>query len=144
MGSWDRTDANRCVRASLFGSFGQLDGTAGIVSGTDHVLINYTRSADELSWTQTVTNAITGVALSSFTHDSGPMTGYGTGTECDNSCSGTIVAQQYLNTTIVLEEADPDFSNTLGVSGGTTYTGLTSEEGGRIWKIARIDIPAMV
>jgi hypothetical protein len=24
-----------CVRASVFGSFGQLDGTAGIVSGTD-------------------------------------------------------------------------------------------------------------
>lgn len=49
LGSWDRIDGNRCVRASLFGSFGQLDGTAGIVSGTDHVLINYTRSADELS-----------------------------------------------------------------------------------------------
>lgn len=91
-----------------------------------------------------MTNAITGVALSNFTHDSGPMTGYGTGTECDNGCSGTIAAQQYLNTTIVLEDADPDFSSTLGVSGGTTYSGLTSEEGGKIWKIAQIDIPAMV
>ena len=43
---------NRCVRASLFGSFGQLDGTAGIVKGTDEVSIEYTRSTDGLSWTQ--------------------------------------------------------------------------------------------
>ena len=40
------------MRASLFGSFGQLDGAAGIVKGTDEVLIEYTRNADGLSWTQ--------------------------------------------------------------------------------------------
>jgi hypothetical protein len=44
----------RCVRASLFGSFGQLDGIAGMVKGTDEVKIEYSRSADGLSWTQLV------------------------------------------------------------------------------------------
>lgn len=42
----------RCVRASLFGTFGQLDGIAGVVKGTDEVKIEYSRSADGLSWTQ--------------------------------------------------------------------------------------------
>jgi hypothetical protein len=41
-----------CVRASVFGSFGQIDGTAGIVSGTDEVLIQYTLQADQMTWRQ--------------------------------------------------------------------------------------------
>ena len=63
------------MRASLFGSFGQLDGTASPVGGTDQVKIVYSRSADKKTWTQTVTNAVTGAALSTFSHESGPMTG---------------------------------------------------------------------
>ena len=43
-----------CVRASVFGSFGQLDGTAGIVSGTDHVMIEYTLQSDGQTWVQYV------------------------------------------------------------------------------------------
>ena len=69
---------------------------------------------------------------------------YGTGTECDNDCSGTIATQTYLNTVITLASADPTFGSTLGVSGGTTYTGLASSEGGKIWTIESISIPAMV
>lgn len=61
-----------CVRASVFGSFGQLDGTAGIVSGTDQVLIQYTLASNQQTWVQTVTNAVTGAALSTYSHDSGP------------------------------------------------------------------------
>jgi hypothetical protein len=41
-----------CVRASVFGSLGQIDGTARIVSGTDEVLIHYTLQADQMTWTQ--------------------------------------------------------------------------------------------
>lgn len=81
--------------------------------------------------------------MSNYTHDSGSMTGWGTGTECDDDCTGTIATQYYLNTTIELESADADFSSTLGVSGGTTYSGLTNEENGRIWKIANITVPSM-
>jgi hypothetical protein len=45
-------DGDRCVRASLFGSFGQLDADSAVVRGGDEVKIVYTRSADGLSWTQ--------------------------------------------------------------------------------------------
>ena len=46
------TTGQWCVRASVFGSFGQLDGTAGIVSGTDHVMIEYTLQSDGQTWLQ--------------------------------------------------------------------------------------------
>jgi hypothetical protein len=134
---------DRCVRASLFGSFGQLDGDASAISADDPVLIEYTRSNDTLSWSQYVSNAVTGEYYSNFTHDSGSMTGWGTGTECDDSCNGTIAAQTYWNTTITLESADSSFGDTLVVSGGVTYEGFTSLEDGRIWFISQINVPAM-
>lgn len=43
-----------CVRASLFGGFGQLDGVAGVVKNGDQVRIEYSRSADGLVWIQYV------------------------------------------------------------------------------------------
>jgi hypothetical protein len=41
-----------CVRASLFGSFGQLDGDASPVSGSQKVRIEYNRESDGTTWTQ--------------------------------------------------------------------------------------------
>ena len=75
---------------------------------------------------RTVTNAATGAALSSFNHESGPMTGWGTGTECDSDCTGTIAAQQYVGTTITLAAADTTFGHTIASAQRATYTGLSS------------------
>ncbi|KAG4438287.1 hypothetical protein IFR05_006222 [Cadophora sp. M221] len=133
-----------CVRASLFGSFGQLDGVAGVVKGSDEVRIEYSRSADGLIWNQNVTNAVTGAFLSSFGRASGPMTGWGTGTECNDGCSGTIAGQTYKNTVITLAGADTAFGNTLSTSQGTTYTGLKNSADGKTWTIDSINVPAMV
>ncbi|KAH9222628.1 hypothetical protein DL95DRAFT_354366 [Leptodontidium sp. 2 PMI_412] len=133
-----------CVRASLFGSFGQLDGVAGVAKGSDEVRIEYSRSADGLIWNQNVTNAVTGAFLSSFSHASGPMTGWGTGTECNDGCSGTIAAQTYKNTVITLAGADTAFGKTLSTSQGTTYTGLKNSADGKTWTIDAIHVPAMV
>lgn len=72
------------------------------------------------------------------------LSGWGTGTECDSGCNGTISPQQYTDTTITLDAADATFGSTGVASGGTTITGLTSEQGGKVWKIATINIPAMV
>lgn len=41
-----------CIRASLFGSFGQLDGEAGVVSGDQKVRIEYNLMADGTTWEQ--------------------------------------------------------------------------------------------
>lgn len=51
--SWcGATTGQWCVRASVFGSFGQIDGTAGVVSGTDQVKIDYTLESNQQTWTQ--------------------------------------------------------------------------------------------
>ncbi|KAF2236053.1 hypothetical protein EV356DRAFT_565796 [Viridothelium virens] len=142
--SWcGATTGQWCVRASLFGSFGQLDGSASPVSGTEHVKIEYTLQSNGQNWTQTVTNAATGAELSSFNHESGPMTGWGTGTECDSDCTGTVAVQQYIGTTITLAAADTTFGDTIASAQGATYTGLSSSNGGKVWSIATINIPAM-
>ncbi|KAH1487757.1 hypothetical protein KXV92_004796 [Aspergillus fumigatus] len=138
------TTGQWCVRASLFGSFGQLDGDASPVSGTDQVRIEYTLLDDQETWVQNVTNAQTGKVLSTFSHKSGPyMTGYGTGTECDGGCTGTVAEQKYLNTKITLASADTTFGNTIASAAGATYSGLSSSEGGKVWTIESITIPAM-
>ncbi|GME32628.1 hypothetical protein BKCO1_1700040 [Neofusicoccum parvum] len=125
-------------------SFGQLDGTASSISGDTKVRIEYNLMSDGTTWEQKVTDASTGKSLSYFKHDSGPyMRGYGTGTECDNSCTGTVSEQQYLGTTITLASADTSFGNTIGSSQGATYTGLKSSQGGKVWSIDKIHVPAM-
>lgn len=101
---------------------------------------------DGTTWVQTVTNANTGASVSTYSLDVGAgatMTGYGTGTECDGGCSGTIAAQTYTNTVITLLEADTTFGDTIASSQGATYSGLTSSDGGKVWTIASINVPAM-
>ncbi|KAJ5988653.1 hypothetical protein N7481_003863 [Penicillium waksmanii] len=109
-----------CVRASVFGSFGQLDGTGSPVSGSDKVRIEYNLESDGETWKH-----------------------YGTGTECNDGCSGTIAAQQYVDTTITLASADTTFGDTIASASGATYTGLSSSSGGKVWKISAINVPAM-
>ncbi|KAK6353905.1 hypothetical protein TWF730_008327 [Orbilia blumenaviensis] len=143
--SWcGATTGQWCVRASVFGWFGQLDGNPSPVSGSDQVRIEYALQADKNTWLQTVTNAVTGALLSTYSSPSGPyMRGYGTGTECNDNCSGTIAAQSYINTVITLASADTTFGGTIATAGGATYSGLTSSDGGKVWSIASISIPAM-
>jgi hypothetical protein len=51
--SWcGATTGQWCVRASIFGSFGQLDGNASPVSGDDHVRIEYNLESDGQTWKQ--------------------------------------------------------------------------------------------
>ncbi|KAJ5788751.1 hypothetical protein N7457_003741 [Penicillium paradoxum] len=138
------TTGQWCVRASIFGGFGQLDGPSSPVSGTDQVRIEYNLESDGQTWKQTVTNGQTGDLLSTYSYASGPyMRGYGTGTECNDNCSGTIAAQKYLNTVITLASPDTTFGATIASAGGATYTGLSSSENGKVWTITQIDIPAM-
>lgn len=121
------------------------NGPASPVKGTDKVKIEYTLESDQDTWTQTVRNADTGAALSSFQHKSGPyMRGYGTGTGCNLNCKGSTSAQTYTNTVITLKSADPNFRKTIGTSHGAMYTRLTSSEGGKVWTTASNQIPAMI
>ncbi|KAK8212187.1 hypothetical protein HDK77DRAFT_69611 [Phyllosticta capitalensis] len=142
--SWCGASSDQwCVRASLFGSFGQKDGNASAVSGDQKVKIEYVLEDDNDTWTQLVTDADTGDQLSTFSYKSGPyMTGYGTGTECDDSCTPTVSDQYYYDTTLTLAEADTAFGDTIATSGTATYKGLSSSQGGKVWTIEQIYIPA--
>lgn len=72
------------------------------------------------------------------------MRGYGTGTECDSNCSGTVAAQKYVNTTITLAGSDSTFGGTIATAQGATYSGLRANSAYTVWTIDEMDIPAMV
>lgn len=88
--------------------------------------------------------------------------GWGTGTECQQDCTGTTSPQvcslklqlhflsscfsfqYYKNTTITLLEADPDFSSTLSMGDGVEASTMATSDDGKTWTIDSITIPAMV
>ncbi|KAK1622939.1 hypothetical protein BDP81DRAFT_465720 [Colletotrichum phormii] len=133
-----------CVRASLFGSFGQLSGDASAVSGTQKVKIDYELLSNNNTWRQTVTHADTDAKLSSFEHKSGSfMRGYGTGTECNANYSPTVSAHKYIDTVITLTGPDTGFGKTIATAQKATYSSLSSSQSGKIRTINAINVPAM-
>ncbi|KAF1842862.1 uncharacterized protein K460DRAFT_378146 [Cucurbitaria berberidis CBS 394.84] len=133
-----------CIRSSLFGSFGQLDGEASPVDGDTRIEILYELLADNTTWRQTAKDLDSGKQLSTFEHNSGPyMRGYGTGTECQQDCTGTIAPQLYENTVITLASEDRDFGKTIAVSQGATYEGLGASADGKTWTIANMKVQSM-
>ncbi|KAK0195521.1 hypothetical protein F5146DRAFT_1132992 [Armillaria mellea] len=99
---------------------------------------------DDVTWEQTVT--LNGEAISTLTSSDGPLYngGWGTGTECQQDCTGTTSPQYYTNTTITLLEADPDFSSTLSMGDGVEASSMVTSDDGKTWTIDSITIPAMV
>ncbi|KAL4946823.1 hypothetical protein BDV06DRAFT_217977 [Aspergillus oleicola] len=104
--SWESNDwcgaasGEWCVRASVFGSFGQLDGDPGVVGGDDQVEILYELQSDQETWVH-----------------------YGTGTECNEGCTGTSEEQKYINTEITLASADTTFGDTIASAGSASVGG---------------------
>ncbi|KAF8860690.1 hypothetical protein BDZ45DRAFT_574719, partial [Acephala macrosclerotiorum] len=96
-------------------------------------------------WLQTIEGAVTGELLSSFNKTSGPMLGWGTAIECNDyigvSCTSTIAEQYYVNSTIILENTDDTFVDTLGVSSGATHTDMVTADNGKTWAVSKIMIP---
>jgi hypothetical protein len=145
-----------CVEASVFGSFGQRNGTAVAIDPDDHVTIEYVLGSDNNTWTQTVTSQKLAKVVSTLTSTSGLMYGGGFGfaTEADAN-SYTIDTQYYLCTEIHLDAADPTFGATgvggIGAKMGATGTGsgtgtiknLHTPDGGLTWLADLITLPAM-
>jgi hypothetical protein len=145
-----------CVEASVFGSFGQRNGTAVAIDPDDHVTVEYVLGSDNNTWTQTVTSQKLAKVVSTLTSTSGLMYGGGFGfaTEADAN-SYTIDTQYYLCTEIHLDAADPTFGATgvggIGAKMGATGTGsgtgtiknLHTPDGGLTWLADLITLPAM-
>jgi len=67
--SWcGATSGQWCVRASVFGSFGQLDGEGSPVSGTDKVRIEYNLESDGETWKQYVVSFADGENYEGLIH----------------------------------------------------------------------------
>lgn len=49
----------------------------------------------------------------------------------------TLTKVDYLDTTILLDQADPSFGNTLGLTEATS-SGLSSPDGGKTWAVGTI------
>ncbi|KAJ3093077.1 hypothetical protein HK100_006781, partial [Physocladia obscura] len=151
--SWCGATAGQwCVRASDFGSFGQLSGTGAAINHDDHITIEYAIQADQQTWIQTVSSLQLNKVISTFSHQDGSMehTGFGFGTECDAD-SYTIDNQFYINTVLKFAEADPHFGDTVSVGNGGfvsgpygKYSGLATVDGGLTWTIDIITLGAMV
>ncbi|KIY73100.1 hypothetical protein CYLTODRAFT_343035 [Cylindrobasidium torrendii FP15055 ss-10] len=142
------TDDQWCVMASYFGvvdgTTTQLNGAATPVDANTPFTIHYKLQDDQITWDQTVT--LNGEVISTLQSSDGPLIsgGWGTGTECQSDCTGTTSAQTYSNITIVLQDADMSFSNTLGKGEGVEASELVTADNGKTWTIESITIPAMV
>lgn len=143
-------DSQWCISSEVFGNdeSGRPNQWVGslrtlLAQPDDGLVFTYNLvDQSKYTWEQTVHNAKTGVLMSSFSKNSGPMLGWGTAVECQ-SCTPTISTQTYVDTTIILKSADPTFPQTLGAGGGATHSAMTTSDGGKTWYIALMTIPAM-
>lgn len=58
--------------------------------------------------------------------------------ECQQANCGTVPEHHYVNTTIVMNTADPNYKNTLGLNGASGN--LATADGGKTWTVADIKV----
>ena len=58
--------------------------------------------------------------------------------ECQSVNCGTVPEHHYLNTTILMDVADPNYGQTLGLNGATGN--LVTADGGQTWTVADMTI----
>ncbi|KAH8890155.1 hypothetical protein GQ53DRAFT_867898 [Thozetella sp. PMI_491] len=129
-----------CTWASTLQEGEQLGGKQVPASAGSLLTLHYKYNDSTAKYDQTV--AINGTVVSSLSTTSGHAQGWGTAVECqDNACKGTVVAHQYLSTTIILDAADLTFGPTLALNEATS-SGLTTGDNGKTWTVATINIGA--
>ena len=68
------------------------------------------------------------------------MTSFEAAVECQE-CSNTVADQTYVNTTVTLAAAEPNWKSLVSASGGATFTTPTTVDGGVTWVISKITFP---
>ena len=58
--------------------------------------------------------------------------------ECQQANCGTVPEHHYVNTTLIMNTADPNYSKTVGLNGATGS--LVTADGGKTWTAADITI----
>ncbi|KAG4422991.1 hypothetical protein IFR04_003903 [Cadophora malorum] len=129
------SDVNWCAVASTFDG-NQQDGTPFRAKPGDSVTYDYKYNDATANFDQTV--SVNGAVVSTLSTASGHGAGWGTAMECQSVNCGTVPEHHYLNTTILMDVADPNYGRNLGLNGATGN--LVTADGGKTWTVADITI----
>jgi hypothetical protein len=78
--------------------------------------------------------------VSTLSTDDGQAMGWGSAVECAAEDCGTVAAHKWIDTTITLDKADPNYDQTMGKAQGVTGE-MSTSDGGVTWTITDIEIP---
>ncbi|KAH6652327.1 hypothetical protein BKA67DRAFT_352741 [Truncatella angustata] len=115
-----------------------VQGDSATAEAADQITMHYKFDDSTGNYTQTV--SINGNAVSTLSTSDGHAQGWGSAVECAESNCGTVGAHKWINTTIIMDVADPDYINTLGKGDGVTGD-LVTVDGGKTWTVDTISIP---
>ncbi|VUC22892.1 unnamed protein product [Clonostachys rosea] len=82
---------------------------------------------------------VNGVVVSTVSTTSGQAQGFGTAEECSVLPCGVVPSHQWLDTTIILDQAYPGYVDTKGI-GSADATEFSSSDGGKTWHVDTITI----
>ncbi|OTA27952.1 hypothetical protein BTJ68_09784 [Hortaea werneckii EXF-2000] len=93
---------------------------------------------DSGNYTQTV--SLNGHVVSTLSTSDGHAQGWGSAVECAETNCGTVSAHSWVDVSIVMDSADPDYKLTQAKGEGVTGE-LTTNDGGKTWTVGKIGIP---
>ncbi|KAI1640791.1 hypothetical protein F4809DRAFT_647781 [Biscogniauxia mediterranea] len=114
----------------------QTDGTPA--DAADQITMHYKYDDTTGNYTQTV--SINGDVVATLSTSDGYAQGWGSAVECAEENCGTVGAHKWINTTIILDVADPDYINTNAKGEGVTGE-MSTSDGGKTWTVSTIEIP---
>ena len=84
--------------------------------------------------------SVNGVQVHTLSTSDGQAQGWGSAVECAADDCGTVPAHSWINTTITLDTADPNYDQTNAKGEGVTGN-MSTSDGGITWTVTTIDIP---
>uniref|UniRef100_A0A8H7NQ98 Uncharacterized protein n=1 Tax=Bionectria ochroleuca TaxID=29856 RepID=A0A8H7NQ98_BIOOC len=125
-----------CVVASTYDG-GQTHGTTPYRANPgDRVTYDYKYNDATSKFDQTV--SVNGNVVSTLSTASGHGAGWGTAMECQQVNCGTVPLHHYVDTKIIMNTADPNYSRTVATLGASGN--LVTADGGKTWTAADITI----
>ncbi|RMY71448.1 hypothetical protein D0863_05142, partial [Hortaea werneckii] len=93
---------------------------------------------DSGNYTQTV--SLNGHVVSTLSTSDGHAQGWGSAVECAETNCGTVSAHSWIDVSITMDTADPNYKQTQAKGEGVTGE-LTTSDGGKTWTVGKIGIP---
>ncbi|KAF2131804.1 hypothetical protein P153DRAFT_395105 [Dothidotthia symphoricarpi CBS 119687] len=104
----------------------------------DKITMHYKFDDKSGNYTQYV--LVNNKQVATLSTSDGHAMGWGSAVECAADDCGTMLAHKWINTTIILNTADPNYVQTMGKGEGVTGE-MSTSDGGITWKVTDINIP---